>query len=358
MMVKLKALAVTFGRNHHAGSRFIGQLVSRDFQRRSMAISIVLAVFLYCGTALGQNVQWAKRAGGTDEDYGYGVAVDGLGNSYVTGSFFGTTTFGLGEANETTLNSPGNYDMFVAKFDSSGALLWAKQAGGVNSSAEGFGLAVDGSGNSHVTGYFDGTATFGPGQNLKAAGNYDLFVAKYNSSGALQWAKRAGGVGSSTDAYSIAVDGSGNSYVTGSFDATATFGPNEINETSLTAVGVYDTFVAKYNSSGALQWAKRAGGVGSAADGFGIAADSSGNSYVTGSFDASSGNSYVTGSFDATATYGLGEVNETSLTALGLWDIVVAKYDSNGALLWAKRAGGLGSAADGERNKPHLAGRL
>ena len=262
---------------------------------------------------------WAKRAGGEGFGLGYGIAVDAAGNSYVTGGFGGTATFGPGETNETTLTSAGG-DAFVAKYDASGDLLWAKRAGGIGS-ASGFGIAVNAAGNSYVTGGFSGAATFGPGETnettlTSAAGSLDMFVAKYDASGDLLWAKRAG---SSTDTglgldagLDIAVDGAGNSYVTGKFRGAATFGPGETNETTLTsAVGSNAIFVAKHDASGDLLWAKRAGGEGFDL-GVGIAVDGAGNSYVTGQFGSA-------------ATFGPGETNETTLTSAGGDDIFVAK---------------------------------
>ncbi len=105
---------------------------------------------------------WAKRAGGTSAEGGDGIAVDGSGNSYVTGFFFSSVTFGPGETNETTLTSAAGADLFVATYDSSGDFVWAKRAG-VTGGAFGNAIAVDGSGNSYVTGFFENTATFGPG---------------------------------------------------------------------------------------------------------------------------------------------------------------------------------------------------
>jgi Beta-propeller repeat len=289
-------------------------------------------------------LQWAKRAGGTGSGEGFGIRVDGSGNSYVTGSFEGSGTFGLGEANQITLTSDGDFDIFVAKYNSSGALLWAKRAGGTGSDG-GSGIAVDGSGNSYVTGSFEGSGTFGLGEanqiTLTSDGDFDIFVAKYNSSGALLWAKRAGGT-ARDEGSGIAVDGSANSYVTGSFEGSATFGLGEANQITLTSDGDFDIFIAKYNSSGALLWAKRAGGTGSDG-GSGIAVDASGNSYVT-------------GNFSGTATFGFGEANQKTLTSEGDFDIFIAKYNSSGALLWAKRAGGtsldegFGIAVDGSGN--------
>jgi len=345
-----------------------------------------------------QQLIWARQAGGGEfSSIGIGIAVDGSSNSYVTGSFGGTATFGAGESNETTLTSTGSGDLFVAKYDSDGLLIWAKQAGGTGGD-RGWGIAVDGSGNSYVTGDFSLTATFGAGEvnetTLTSAGGIDIFVAKYDSNGSLVWAKRDGGANSDIgrgiavdensnaymtgfkdgnillvakhtssgqlvwaqqvengQGYSIAVDESGNSYVTGDFGGTATFGAGEINETTLISAGdsdffLADIFVAKYDSSGSLAWAKRAGGTGGDESGRGIAIDESGNSYVTGYF----------GRFSIMATFGAGEANQTILTSSGSDDIFVAKYDGGGSLLWAKRAGGtggdngLGIAVDGSSN--------
>ncbi|MGH8564958.1 MAG: SBBP repeat-containing protein, partial [Gammaproteobacteria bacterium] len=143
-----------------------------------------------------QELVWARQAGGTSSDEARGIGVDGSGNSYVTGRFRDTATFGPGETNETMLTSAGGNDVFVAKYDSLGDLVWAKRAGGT-SDDDGRGIAVDGSGNSYVTGFFPDTATFGPGETnetmLTSAGGNDVFVAKYDSLGDLVWAKRAGG---------------------------------------------------------------------------------------------------------------------------------------------------------------------
>jgi len=256
------------------------------------------------------NWLWAKKAGGTNNDEGHGIATDSSGNSYVTGYFYGTASFG-----STTLTSSGESDIFVAKLDSSGNWLWAKQAGGTNYDY-GFGIAIDSSGNSYVTGYFYSvTASFGS-TTLNSSGGYDIFVAKLDSSGNWLWVKQAGGT---SDDYGlgIATDSSGNSYVTGYFYGTASFG-----STTLTSSGDIDIFVAKLDSSGNWLWVKQAGGA-STDHGNSITIDSSGNSYVTGYF------------YSVTASFGT-----TTLTSNGESDIFVAKLDSSGNWLWAKKAGG------------------
>ena len=120
------------------------------------------------------NWLWAVKAGGTSGDCGYGAALDGAGNAYVTGGFQGTATFG-----SHTLTSNGDKDIFAAKLDPSGNWLWAVNAGGIRYDW-GIGIAVDGAGNAYVTGDFEGTATFGS-HTLTASGGYwdkDIFVAK------------------------------------------------------------------------------------------------------------------------------------------------------------------------------------
>ena len=162
------------------------------------------------------NWLWANNAGGTSDECGNGIAVDASGNSYVTGYFYDSATFG-----STTLTNNGVYDIFIAKLDSSGNWLWAKNAGG-SSNDSGNGIAVDASGNSYVTGYFYDSATFGS-TTLTNNGVYDIFIAKLDSSGNWLWAKNAGGTYNDCG-YGIAVDASGNSYVTGCFCRSATFG--------------------------------------------------------------------------------------------------------------------------------------
>jgi Beta-propeller repeat len=311
-------------------------------------------------------------AGGTSTENGFDIALDGSGNVYITGYYYGTATFG-----STTLTSAGNAEIFVAKYSSAGALLWVQSAGGTSSDV-GVSIALDATGNAYITGYFTGTATFGTNSVTSVGGSFDIFVAKYNSAGALQWVQSAGGT--STDVgSSIALDGTGNAYITGYYGGTATFGA-----TSKTTAGGSDIFVAKYSSAGALQWVQSAGGT-STDIGNSLALDATGNAYITGNYSGTatfgatsitsaagsqdifvakydplgvswtwvqsaggpiyeegnsialdaSGNAYITGQYNGTATFGV-----TSITSAGFEDIFVAKYNSSGALQWVKSAGG------------------
>ena len=216
---------------------------------------------------------WAVNAGGTEYDVGFGIALDGAGNAWVTGYFGGTATFG-----NVTLTTNGYYDIFVAKLDSSGNWLWAVKAGGTESD-EGTNIIVDGMGNAWVTGYFGDTTTFGS-QTLTSSGSDDIFVAKLDSSGNWIWAVQAGGI-SIDRGYDIVVDGEGNAWVTGHFYGTATFGSHTLTASG----GAYDgdMFAAKLDPSGNWLWAAQAGGI-SNQGGNGIVVDGAGNAYVTGYF--------------------------------------------------------------------------
>jgi hypothetical protein len=109
---------------------------------------------------------WATSAGGTSIDRGFGIATDRRGNGYVTGDFFGTATFGAGEANETVLTVAGDFDVFVAKYAPDGTLLWATSAGGTGLD-QGFGIATDRRGNGYVTGDFFGTGDVWSGRSQR-----------------------------------------------------------------------------------------------------------------------------------------------------------------------------------------------
>jgi uncharacterized delta-60 repeat protein len=273
---------------------------------------------------------WAKSAGGTENDYGYGITALSDNSVVATGNFLGTATFGQDEPNQTILTSAGDEDIFIARYNSNGTLAWAKCAGGAGDDR---GRAITTlSDNSVVaTGYFQSVVIFGadePNQTtLTSAGGWEFFIARYNSNGTLAWAKRAGGAGDDLG-YGITALSDNSVVATGYFRATAIFGADEPNQTNLTSLGDYDVFTARFNpGDGTLVWAKRAGGLSSKTEGSGITTLTD-NSVV------------VTGPFLGTATFGQDEPNETILTSAGSDDIFIARYNYNGSLIWAKRAGG------------------
>jgi FlgD Ig-like domain len=295
--------------------------------RTLLGFTLLLLVIVFASPSSAQTPVhfWSQRFGGTAGEVGYAIAVDGSGNVVVTGVFSGTVDFGGG-----SLTSGGIQDIFVAKYNASGVHQWSQRFGSTGSGASGFAIAVDGSGNVVVAGYFAGTVNFGGG-NLVSAGNIDIFVAKYNASGVHQWSRRFGGA-SNDLSRAVAVDGSGNVVVAGYFQGTVNFGGSD-----LVSAGVQDIFVAKYNASGVHQWSQRFGST-SGDEGMAVGVDGSGNVVVA-------------GYFQGTVDFGGGNLNSA-----GISDIFVAKYNSSGVHQWSKRFGSFGTdvgyaiAVDGSGN--------
>jgi len=265
---------------------------------------------------------WVRRIGGTSDIRGWGIAVDAAGNVYTTGEFFGTADFdpGLGVFN---LTSAGLVDIFVSKLDANGDFVWAHATGG-SAGDSGFGIAVDGAGNVYTTGSFVGTVDFDPGPgtfNLISAGDADIFVSKLDTNGDFVWARAMGGTGMH-EGQAIAVDAAGNVFTTGYFQDTVDFDPG-LGVFNLTSAGLVDIFVSKLDANGDFVWAHAMVGTGWNV-GYGIAVDSAGNAYVTGTFD------------------GQADFGPFQLDAGGSSNIHVAKLDPSGNFLWARAMGGTG----------------
>ncbi|MFM6517989.1 MAG: beta strand repeat-containing protein, partial [Microcystis panniformis] len=251
-------------------------------------------------------LEWLKQLGTSFRDKSNGIATDSNSNVYITGSTWGS----LGGNNAGGYD----YDAWTAKYSSSGELLWKAQLG--TSTYDGSnGVATDSDGNVYLTGDTGGSLG---GTN---AGSYDAWVAKYSSSGQLLWKAQLG-----TSAYDgsngVATDNLGNVYLTG--DTCGSLGGTNPNTGT-------DTWVAKYSSSVELLWKAQLGTLYQDSSS-GVATDSDGNVYLTGS-----------------TFWSLG----------GIW---VAKYSSSGGLLWKAQLGnsssveGNGIATDSQGNV-YLTGR-
>ncbi len=268
--------------------------------------------------------QWAYNIGGTGTDYGYGLAIDASSNIHISGYFHNTVDFNPG-AGTNNLTSNGGSDIFIAKYNSSGTYQWAYKIGGTDTDL-GSSITTDASSNVYITGGFSGTVDFNPGagtNNLSSNGYADIYVAKYNSSGTYQWAIAMGSTASDYGR-DIVVDAAFNVYVVGDFQGDTDFDPGA-GTNNLIHSGSSDGFVAKYNSSGAHQWAFKIGGT-SVDNCYGVALDASSNIYVTGWF-------FNTVDFNPSGV-------TNNLTSNGLRDIFVAKYTSNGDYLKAFNVGG------------------
>ena len=276
------------------------------------------------------HVIWAKRGGGNAEDIASFITIDGQGNLYISG-YFKSDTIQIG--NNTFFNADdisSNYgDLFIAKYDSLGNVLWAKTGAGRFGDRVG-GIAPDRFGNVYVTGSFDGDSIrFGNDLLVNPSIAYTgMFIAKYDSSGNLL---RLTGEysGGNSSGNSILADHDGNIFISGYFDAAAIFGGSfQVMGKCITS-GCTDYFVAKYDSAGNLLWT--AGN------------DGSGNGYVNGGamFIDSQNNLLVTGSFSSsTAKFGNYTLSNNNSMINTSSDVYIVKYSPLGNVLWAIRAGG------------------
>lgn len=231
------------------------------------------------------NVIWAKKAGGSRQDRGYGIAIDATENVFVTGSFTSSAKF-----KSTTITNTGKMSTFLAKYNSGGTFQWVKASGNCCDTTQAGSVALDGDGNIYIAGSFAGKAKFSS-TTLQSAGLRDIFLAKYSPSGSLLWAKRAGG--SKDDfANGVTVDASRRRvYITG-FVETA----GSISGLSYPFSGYKDVIVASYNLDGDAKWVKTYGG--SRRDiGLAITTNLQGNIYVTGLFNGNAvfGSTTLTG---------------------------------------------------------------
>ena len=200
---------------------------------------------------------WAKQLGGSKGEMANSATVDAAGNVYTIGYFNGTADFdpGAGVFNLTAIG----YCCFTSQINSSGNFVWANSAGrsaGIYSQS----MATDPSGNVLITGSFNGTVDFDPGAgavNLSASGpDKDIFIYKADASGNFQWVKQLTGI-SDDNVNAMAVDSSGNTYITGYFSGPIDFDPGA-GSFILTPSGNYGAiFISKYDASGNFVWAKQ-----------------------------------------------------------------------------------------------------
>ncbi len=295
--------------------------------RRFIPLVVIVSLLLAAASAPALTPAYfqSQRFGGTGSDYGYFVTTSDSGYVYVTGSFQGTVDFGGGN-----LVSAGNDDIFLAKYDAGGSLVWAKRFGSTGFD-QGHAVGVDCAGNVYLLGSFQGSVYFENVNPLVSAGSYDIVLAKYRAGGGHLWSKRFGGTAVDQGA-SMDVTCAGNIVITGSFQNTIDFGGG-----ALSSAASDDVYLAKFDANGIHTWSERFGGAGSDV----------GSCVVT----DGSGNVLVTGNFGGTVDFGGG-----GLVSAGGNDVFLAKCDANGTHVWSQRFGstssdvGLGVAVDGSGN--------
>ena len=271
------------------------------------------------------SAEWVKTVGGTRTEYLYGITTDGSGNVFYVGRFYDTVDFdpGAGVDNHTA-DSDGS--VYITKINADGSYGWTRSFGG-GTHEWAISVATDSSGAVYTSGRFDGTVDFDPGAGLDSrtsAGQSDVFLIKLNGDGSYAWTQTFGGT-ADDEARGVAVDSSGNVFVSGWFSGTVDFDPSGGGTDNRTSVGSADIFVSKFDSSGNYQWAYTVGGSG--IDwGYRCAVDGSDNVFLTGWFAD-------TVDFDPTA-------GTDERTSNGDGDNFIVKLDNSGNYAWTVAFGG------------------
>ncbi len=271
------------------------------------------------------NLLWVVSAGSSDNEWIEAVATDSQGNIFIAGSFNGAS---LTLGGTTVMNTfPGTEDIYIAKLNDAGTFLWARSAGGGNYEWA-TSVSADPFGNTVICGpYFSDTCSFGSAQLVSPYGNNhdQLFVAQYDSSGNVNWARQVVLTAQAYDSYfyDVVADVFGNVYATGSCISDTVY----VDTLQLPASpnSYRDMILVKYSPNGQVQWARRETGTGNI-HAFDLAANESGEVYVTGYFNC---DSIVFGT-------------DTAL-AIDPWfwsDTYVAKYTPSGNVEWALQVGG------------------
>jgi hypothetical protein len=328
-----------------SGNAYItGRTVSTNYDITPGAFQTTHAgnddVFVTKLNSTGTGLIYSTYIGGSDSDGGGAIAIDDSGNAYITGWTYSTDYDITPGAFQTT--HAGNDDVFVTKLNSTGTgLIYSTYIGGSDSDGGGA-IAIDDSGNAYITGYTESTnydITPGAFQTTNG-GSWDVFVTKLNSTGtALIYSTYIGG-SDYDEVYGIAIDDSGNAYITGETNSTDyDITPGAFQTTY---AGNGDVFVTKINSTGTgLIYSTYIGGSDSDGDGA-IAIDDSGNAYITG-YTYSTNYDITSGAFQTTNG--------------GLCDVFVTKLNSTGTgLIYSTYIGGsgndygIGIAIDGSGN--------
>lgn len=260
---------------------------------------------------------WSRRFGGAMTDGGQVVAVDAAGDVMIAGVFTGTVAFGA-----FNLTSTGGlaWDPFFAKLSGSdGGVMWARSAAGDNLEFV-LGLTVDAAGDLLASGSAPGTLDLGGGPFPNAGATPNVFVVKYDGSDGMHvWSRSAGSNSASDDGRSVAVDGTGDVFVAGSFETTIDFGLGAV-----ASAGGRDLFVVRFaGTDGTATWMLTAGSVG----------DDTAYGVTLAGADG-----FLTGSFEGSVIMG-----GSTLSSAGGRDVVVARFAlGDGSISWARGWGGAG----------------
>lgn len=278
------------------------------------------------------NLIWAKVITGLSTSDGENIAVDGSGNVYVAGRAIGSD-INFDPASNYTLTLPGSNNMFMAKYNSSGSIVWGKVFGALSSSIRPRSLKVNNAGEIFLGGDFGVTGPSmefnpgGPSYTLTTNGATDGYLAKYSTTGLIQWAYNFGGT-MGDYVYAVEIDGANNVYIAGEFQQTAYFNPAAPTAT-FQSNGFQDMYFAKFTQTGTFSWVSVIGG--SLGEGISqLKLNSAGELVMSGYMESAS--------MDADPGTNTLTINKVGT---GTYDMFVGKYNSsNGNLIWAKNTGG------------------
>jgi len=291
-----------------------------DFGGTTMTASGERDVFIAKHTSTGI-FEWAQRFGGSENDQGFSLDINDEGEIYAVGFFEAMSEF---DAN-TTLESEGKEDIFIAKLSSAGMLLWVKSIGGSNTD-EANSIAIDHSDNIYVVGRFVGNVDFDPDsgtETLQSFGGPDAFVLKLTDDGEYLWAHDFGASGNE-ECEAVKIDGENNVVITGNFSGVTDFDPGP-QEFEIYGDGNADPFYLKLDSDGSFIWAR---------------AFTSTEFVYSGDLDIDDDNNIIAhGHFRADINFEPDNPGSI-INSLGVEDSFTVKFDSNGNLSWTKIIGG------------------
>lgn len=296
-----------------------------------------LFISFACNQAFSQNYNWAFGIGNSGNETCNSIDHDASGNIYVAGAFEGSCDFNPLPNQNLTLNSSGNKDIYMAKYDPQGNVIWAVRMGASGIDEAKFIRVNPANGDIYLAGTFQNSVDFdfgSPSAVLTSAGIYDIFFARYSSNGVLLGARRLGGVNIELlDAMDINTGSGNNGDITlmGRFTGTVDFDPSSA-VVNLVANGS-ESFIARYNVSLAYLNAYKFG-----------AGSVYGKSL---SYNNNGSELYVTGGFNGTVDFDFGSSTNNISAVSGNTDIFLAKYNSQLNHQWAVSMGGTSGAKEG-----------
>lgn len=245
-----------------------------------MKLFTTLLIVFYMSLSYSQSQYWGVNTESAFTNEAMDIEIDGNGNSIIAGYITGETAF---ENSQVFQQALGNGDIYVAKYSTLGTLIWVKKFGG-SGSDRAFAIAIDSQNNILISGQYNGTVQFGSTTLTSVSNSRDIFLAKLNPSGDVIWAKSEGGAGVE-NVYDIAVDAQNNIVMTGQFSGNSTLcNQSFVSQTNPTLnAASFDLFVSKFTESGSPIWVKT--GTAKYEDrGLSIATDANNNIFLTGQF--------------------------------------------------------------------------